>query len=277
MGGAQRNDLHLDRTALNRLSRAGFAPMSSAQGLALFDAARAADESTLVTLGLDRRALREQAAAGSLPLFLSAVVPAPAPAPAVRRMSTAAGAGAAATAPGGAQSEDTLAERIFVLPQAQQTEQLVALVCGEVADVLGHASGASVDPAQAFKDLGFDSLSSVELRNRLNRVSGLRLSATLVFDHPSPQALAELLREELLRGRRPSADRVLTDLAALDGLLGSAEAGDPARGRIVSKLEELVARFGDRPAQTQQGSATAEDTIEAATDDELFALIDGEL
>ncbi|MFE9566827.1 SDR family NAD(P)-dependent oxidoreductase [Streptomyces sp. NPDC006487] len=264
---------HLDRTALNRLSRAGFAPMSSAQGLALFDAARAADQSTLVTLGLDRRALREQAAAGSLPPFLSAVVPAPA----VRRTSTAAGAGATATVTGGAQGEATLAERIFGLPQAQQTEQLVALVCGEVADVLGHASGASVDPAQAFKDLGFDSLSSVELRNRLNRVTGLRLSATLVFDHPSPQVLAELLREELLRGRRPSADRVLTDLAALDDLLGSAEAGDPARGRIVSKLEELVARFGDRPAQTQQGSATAEDAIEAASDDELFALIDGEL
>ncbi|WP_344153043.1 type I polyketide synthase, partial [Streptomyces polychromogenes] len=265
----------LDRTALHRLSRAGFAPIPSEQGLALFDAARAADAATLVTLQLDKKALRAQADAGTLPPFLSTVVPA---APAAVR--TAATRTAAAAAPDGGPA--SLAERLSALAEPEQNAELVALVSGQVADVLGHASAAAVDPAQAFKDLGFDSLSSVELRNRLNQATGLRLAPTLVFDHPSPEAVARQLREELLRAHRPSADRVLGDLARLDGLLGSAEAGDPDRDRIVRRLEELVARFGDgRPTPpataADQGSASSRDVLEDISDDELFDFIDNEL
>ncbi|WP_345598337.1 type I polyketide synthase, partial [Streptomyces marokkonensis] len=79
-----------------------------------------------------------------------------------------------------------------------QRRRLVELVLGEVAVVLGHAGAASIDAGQAFSDLGFDSLTAVELRNRLNAVTGLRLSATLIFDYPSPGVLADFLRVELV-------------------------------------------------------------------------------
>ncbi|WP_217709612.1 type I polyketide synthase [Amycolatopsis sp. Hca4] len=153
---------HLDDRARERLGRSGVRPLATAQGLALFDRAVAAGPAALVPIALDAAALRRQAAEGAVSPLFRGLFPPPA-----RRTAAAGG-------PVGELSEDGLLE----------------LVRTQVAAVLGHASAQAVDPGRAFKDLGFDSLTAVDLRNRLAAATGLRLPATLVFDHPTPAVLA---------------------------------------------------------------------------------------
>ncbi|WP_246835696.1 beta-ketoacyl reductase, partial [Micromonospora sp. MH33] len=103
-----------------------------------------------------------------------------------------------APADGGA----ALRDRLLALPREEQDRHLTDLVRAEAAAVLGHAGPERVKPRRAFKELGFDSLTAVELRNRLNRTTGLSLPTTLVFDHPDPANLAAHLRATLV----PAAD-----------------------------------------------------------------------
>ncbi|WP_421111617.1 type I polyketide synthase, partial [Streptomyces sp. NEAU-S77] len=165
---------------IDRLRRQGFPPLSTQDGLALLDAALQVNEPVALPV-----ALRTASLAGfrdSLPGVLQALVPAT---PQQRRT-----AGRSAAGDGGA-----LAGRLRGLPSVEQNRVLLDLVQTSVAAVLGHASAAVVDPTRAFKDLGFDSLTAVDLRNRLSGATALHLSATMVFDHPTPASLAGYLRE----------------------------------------------------------------------------------
>ncbi|MEV8480167.1 type I polyketide synthase, partial [Streptomyces sp. NPDC051173] len=174
---------HLDEADVRRMRRGGISPLTSEEGLALFDTAATTAEAVLLPLRLDLPALRAQASSGVVPALLRDLLRIP------TRRTVEASSGADAP---------ELWRRLANLSESERDDALRALVCTQVAAVLGHADGSSVDSERAFKELGFDSLTAVELRNRLNAATGLRLSATLVFDYPSPVVLARHLLGELV-------------------------------------------------------------------------------
>ncbi|MGW1564797.1 SDR family NAD(P)-dependent oxidoreductase, partial [Streptomyces sp. NPDC002144] len=174
----------------NRFARLGMVPIAPAQGLELFDAAVKLGLASAVPLPLDTAALRARGA--ELPaLFRGLVRTRP------RRVTTA--------GPAAADAGPSLAQRLAGLTPEEQGEQLVALVRDEVARTLDYGGSDAVDVRRGFKELGIDSLTAVELRNRLNKATGLRLPATLVFDHPNPGAVAQLLLSELAPAVEESA------------------------------------------------------------------------
>ncbi|WP_431948427.1 type I polyketide synthase, partial [Micromonospora marina] len=177
-----------------RTAGAGLRPMNASTGLELFDAAVGAQRAALVPAAIDVPALRAAAAGAVVPPLLRNLVD-------VATTRRRAGQGA----PGG------WADRLTGLSAEDGLAQVDQLIRGLVAQVLGHGGAEAVPADRAFKDLGFDSLTAVELRNRVNGATGLRLTSTLVFDHPSPQVLAAHVYAELA-GTRPGA--VTTDEAA---------------------------------------------------------------
>jgi len=84
----------------------------------------------------------------------------------------------------------------------EQGRMVSELVRGEVAKVLGHASAESIEAEYRFSELGFDSLAEIELRNKLNAATGLRLPAYFTAEHPTPAMLADYLVAELSEGRK---------------------------------------------------------------------------
>ncbi|KOT31017.1 polyketide synthase [Streptomyces caelestis] len=179
----------LDGAGLDRMTRGGVAALSDAQGLALLDAALRLDDALLVPLRLDTARLRAAAERGSVPPLLRGLVRG------TRPVATRADTGRAAS----------LREQLASLGAEERRERIEELVRARVADVLGHTGPEAIDPEQAFKDLGFDSLTAVDLRNRLNAATGLRLPATLVFDHPTPVAAAAYVTARLAPPAEPAA------------------------------------------------------------------------
>jgi len=245
----------IDDLTLNRMSRregrGGVLALGSEDGMDLFDAALASGQALLVPVGLDLREVRADAVTGGgVPHLLRGLVR-------VGRQS----ARAASDGDGG------LVRRLAGLAGPQQEALLLEVIRGQVAVVLGHAGADGVRADAAFKDAGFDSLTSVELRNRLRAATGLKLPATLVFDHPNPQALARHLRGELAVEEVSATDSVLAGLAGLDAAIAAAASDDEARDRITVRLRDLL-----KAAETAETAATED--LDAASDEELFALVD---
>ncbi|MFC4566098.1 SDR family NAD(P)-dependent oxidoreductase, partial [Nocardiopsis mangrovi] len=170
------------RADLARMARQGLRPLAPADGLRLFDSALAGEAPAVVAMHLDTAAPRAQAGTTVPPLLRGLVRPAR------RAANTGTNDGAA------------LARRLSALPEEESAAALLDLVLDATAAVLGHAAAERaerIDADRAFKEMGLDSLTGVELRNRLMEATGLRLPATLVFDHPTPNGLVRRLLTEL--------------------------------------------------------------------------------
>jgi polyketide synthase 7 len=169
-----------------------------------------------------------------------------------------------------AETTGDLRAQLANLTPAEQQRTLLELVRGQVAVVAGYDTGSVVEPARAFKELGFDSVTAVDLRNRLGAATGLKLPATVAFDHVNPQALAEHLWTQL--GGGEAAVPLEVELDRLESLASTLDAAEIDRSRIVARLQAMVTTLH----KTLSGTKST-DVLETATTDELFALIDNEL
>ena len=167
--------------------------------------------------------------------------------------------------------------RIGELPETEQVGAILELVGKNVAAVLGYAGAAAVEPDRAFTDLGFDSLTAVELRNRLSAAAGLALPASLVFDHPNPAALAAGLHSRLGLGAGgpDQATKGFLELEALEQALAGGVGDEVARERLAERLAALAAQLGGTPATA--GERAGSPALDSASDAELFEFIHKEL
>ncbi|WBC15800.1 type I polyketide synthase [Micromonospora sp. WMMA1998] len=249
-GGMTRD---LGAAGRDRLTRQGIVALTTDRALALLDASRRGRRPLLLPVHLDVATLRTRIGRDQLPAPLHGLAGGPA-----RRVAAAGGG---------------LRDRLAGASAEDRARLVAELVAGQVADVLGYASAAAVGPERSFTELGFDSLTAVDLRNRLTTRTGLALPATLVFDHPTPAALTGHLLTRL--GPAPAAPTLLDELDRLEAAfaatpadtLAELTADEETRTAVAARLRALLTRWdGDG------GEVAA--TLDDASDDELFDFID---
>ncbi|KIF73257.1 polyketide synthase, partial [Streptomyces sp. 150FB] len=243
---------HLGENDFKRIARGGIIAFPPEEGLELFDTALTEDQPVLLPLRLDIKAVQAQ---GEVPALLRGLVRA------TTRRSAADTAGSATEAAG-------LAQRLAGSTDAQRDRVLLDLVRDHTATVLGFADPGAVDADRGLLEVGFDSLTAVELRNRLGAATGLRLPATLLFDYPSSRAIADYLAGELVPEPADEITPGTTELERLAALLDDERYRDELTGR----LQELLTG-----ARSLTGGNAVQELIDAADDDEIFDFIDKEL
>jgi candicidin polyketide synthase FscB len=235
----------LDTADLARLARAGLLPLPTEQALDLFDAAVGDGRPLLVPARLDLRLT-------DVPPLLRGLVRAP-----VRRA---------------ASNARPWAGRLSGLRAVEQEALLLDLIRGQVAVLLGHRSPADVATERGFLDLGMTSLTGVELRNRLNAETGMRLPATLIFDFPTPVGLARQMRGLLSPDEtQAAAPPVFAELEILEAAVGESPLDPDARARLVIRLKALQWKLDAAEQPAPAGP------LAAGTDEDIFDVIDKEL
>ena len=259
---------HLADRDKARISRIGLAPLSTGQALELFDAAMLADRSVVVAARLDLAALADHRAA--LPPLLSQLVALP-----TRRVVDDTDITMASMA-----SMTGLAARLHGLSADQRHGELVELVCSNAATVLGRSGTADIDADRAFQDLGFDSLTAVELRNRLKTATGLTLSPTLIFDYPTPTALGEHLDARLITtasDHQPDRVARFNDITReLQTLLNRPDWKPEDITHLTTRVQSLLTTLSTHSDPNDPYDPEDED-IYSANESQLFAILDEEL
>ncbi|MFC4562162.1 SDR family NAD(P)-dependent oxidoreductase [Nocardiopsis mangrovi] len=236
-----------------RITRTGLTPLTDEQGLHLLDTALADQNPVAIAAHLDTTALAD---AG--PLWRSlARTPG-------RRTAVSRVAGRSAT---------SALDRLGTLPPRERLRELEDLVHGEAAAVLGHPDPGTLDRDHPFRDLGFDSLTAVELRNRLNTLTALRLPPSTVFDHPTVASLAEHIEREL--GLGAAGDAALLERLADMERLSPEDVPDERKDEIAAVLGRLAAKWGAAPVPGAgaDGAPDAGRDLDSATDDEVFRFL----
>nr|WP_268932790.1 type I polyketide synthase [Micromonospora aurantiaca] len=249
----------LDAAQRQRMSRNGLSPLDTGQALRLFDAGLHGGRPHLVPALLDLAALRRQADAGQLPAPLRGLVRA-------RRR----------VVEGGGDGGPSFAQRLAGTPGAERGRLVEELVKAQVIEVLGYPPATVVPSGQTFTGLGFDSLTAVELRNRLTALTGIRLPASLIFDCPTPAALADFLLVDAVPSKPEPG--LLAELDRLEAAFAATApeelerlaADDETRTAVAVRLRTLVTRWSDATARPDDVSQALDD----ASDDELFDFID---
>ncbi|HEV2636989.1 MAG TPA: SDR family NAD(P)-dependent oxidoreductase [Actinocrinis sp.] len=252
---------HLDAADRRRVSRSVMTEITAEDGLALLDLALARDEALLVPARLNVATLRGQAARGEQ---VAAVWRALAGNP-LR----------SASAANGAQAGKLLRQQLNAVAETDRDRILLNLVRTHAAAVLGHSSAEAVGGGRAFKDLGFDSLTALELRNRLNAATGLTLPATLAFDYPTPVVLSEFLLREIGGNTVRAGSAALAEVSKLEKLIKGIASDDGARTALATRVKALLASL-----EGDQGGAAADRAdrdLKAATVENIFDLLDHEL
>ena len=254
---------HLSDRDKSRMSRGGLAPLSTPHALQLFDEAMLADRPLLVAARIDAAVL---GAGGAVPPVLRDLVARPG-----RRLISDTDA---------AVSTSGLATRLQGLSPEQRHHQLVELVCTNAATVLGRSS-ADIEGQLPFQDLGFDSLTAVELRNRLKTASGLTLSPNLIFDFPTPAALAEHIDEQLSAvttdapAGGPDQLARFNDIAReLQTLVNQPNWTEEDKTRLAARIQAILTELESPPQLTTDEAHALDDDITTATERELFAILD---
>ncbi|MFJ2263437.1 type I polyketide synthase [Streptomyces sp. NPDC087844] len=251
-----------DRTAVNYFGRRGLSPLDPDLALKSLQQALTQGDTTVAVADID---WRKFAAA------LTTRRPSP-------LLSDLAGPGEQESAEGDGDEPGghALLRQLVAATAEQQRHLLLRHVQATVAAVLGYPGPDAVPPGQPLKELGFDSLTAVELRNRLNATTGLGLPPTLVFDHPSPSALADLLREHLVEEGTASEGQVLSGLDRWDATVEPTALDAAARRRITQRLELLLAKWSGGGTTADVGHSAAHRDLEAATAEDIFDLISDE-
>ncbi|WP_329112976.1 type I polyketide synthase [Streptomyces sp. NBC_01465] len=248
----------LDQADLSRLRRMGIAAMPTPEALALFDAACASDKAVLVPARVDVAGLRNKSG-DELPPLLRVLVEGGRPRR--NRSNTAKDSG----------SGGGLSARLAGLPADEARTAVLDWVREQVAVVLGHASGAGVDVDQAFTQLGLDSLTAVELCNRLAASTGLRLPSTLVFSYPTSRELGEHLYGLLGPAPDPDTAEDIEDAQIREAL--RTVSVDSLRGAGLLELV-LACAAEQAPGTGDVQAADAATDADELSDMDLEALVD---